>query len=106
MGLVITKAKRETISLCFLGFAILGIIINLSFAFMHGFMSADQFSETAITPYTAFFLSALFIYISIQLKKDNTWFSRIYDRLSAGTLLIILILSGFVISLLGSFLSL
>jgi len=93
MGLVINKAKRDTISYCLLGLGTVGIAMHLLIAPLIWFISSKQNNEIAFNPFPGFIVSALLIYISIRLKKENTWFSKTYERLGPGTLLIILLVS-------------
>ncbi len=93
MGLAIKKARRDTVSYCILGFGIISILINLSAWFFQWFMnrSADPYS-IAFSFGPGFLFGIFFIYVAIRLNNDKSWFSKTYEKLSAGVLLIIAIL--------------
>lgn len=93
MGLVIKKAKRDTVSYCVLGVGLIGIVTYLLFGPLIWFISSKQREQIPISVYPGLIIGALLIYISMQLKKDNSWIAKRYERLGPGTLLIILLIS-------------
>ena len=109
MGLVLNKAKRETVSFCILGLAILGVFINLGF-FIYlpiskliesgKFISFEQlfpFNRKLLTPVPGISISLLLFLISFKLREDGTWISETYEKLSPQTLLLILLFSVWII---------
>lgn len=101
MKLVINKAKRETVADLINGAALLYLLAAFGyFAYIpiSNMIRAGNISSIGqlfpvntrlLAPLPIFALSILLFLISANLKKDGTWISNTYEKLGAGTLLLI-----------------
>ena len=119
MGLVLNKARRETVSYCIFGAAMLVILASLGFyiylpisqLIQSGkFISLEKLyplNKKLLTPFPAIAFSVLLFIISSKLKKEETWIARTYERLGPGTLLLILLfIVWFILPLINAAMSL
>ena len=109
MGLVLNKAKRDTVAFCIWGFGILGVLINFGFFIYFPiskliesgkFISFEQLfplNKELLTPVPGLAICVLLFVISFKLKKDDTWIAKSYDKLGPGTLLLILLFSIWIV---------
>ena len=103
MKLIMNKAKRGTVSafingggiVCLL--IIVGIYIYLPISEIIQTGGTGKFSElfpigkVALAPLPVLALSIFLFFISAKLKNDHSWFSKTYEKLSPGFLLLILL---------------
>jgi len=116
MGLVINKAKKETVADYIFGAGIIGILISLGFYIYLPISKIMQsgkigsveqlfpLNRTLLAPFLGIAISVLLFSISAKLKKEGTWLANTYDKLRPGTLLLILLFNVWVaLPLVGAF---
>ena len=108
MGLVINKAKKETVADYIFGAGIIGILISLGFYIYLPISKIIQsgkigsveqlfpLNRSLLAPFLGIAISVLLFSISAKLKKEGTWFGNTYEKLRPGTLLLILLFSVWV----------
>jgi len=116
MGLVINKAKKETVADYIFGAGIIGILISVGFytylpisnimrpGKIDSFKQIFPVNWTLLAPLPVIAISVIFFSISAKIKKEGTWVANTYDKLGPGTLLLILLSSVWVaLPLVGAF---
>lgn len=115
MKLVINKAKRETVADLINGAALLYLLTAFGYCAyiptsnmiragnISSFGQLFPLNTRLLAPLPIFALSILLFLISTNLKKEGTWISNTYEKLSAGILLLISLIAIWVgLSLIGS----
>jgi hypothetical protein len=115
MKLVINKAKRETVADLVNGAALLYLLAAFGYCAyipITNMIRAGKISSIGqlfplnirlLAPLPIFAMSILLFLISTNLKKDGTWISNIYEKLGAGILLVISLISVWIgLPLVGS----
>lgn len=109
MGLVLKKAKKQTVSDIINGAGIIGLLVTagiyvyfpISKIIRSGNIGSigELFllNKALMAPLPVLALSAILFFISAKLKIDGTWFSNTYDKLGPGVLLLVLILGFWVV---------
>lgn len=113
MGLVINKMKRELMADYLFGLSVLVIIINLGwFIYLpisqlietRGFISLSNIFplKLLLYPILGFSVAGFSIYLSRELKNEDSWAGETYESLGAGTLLILAIIAFFSIAIISN----
>ena len=109
MGLVLNKAKRQTVADFINGAGILGLLVAVSIYVYFPISRIIQsgkigpigelfpFNTALMAPFPVLALSAILLFMSAKLKIDGTWFSKTYDKLGPGVLLLILLFSVWIV---------
>jgi hypothetical protein len=109
MGLVLNKAKRQTIADLINGAGIFGLVVTAGIYVYFPISKIIQsgnigpigelfpFNKALMAPFPVLALSGILFFISAKLKIDGTCFSNTYDKLGPGVLLLILIFSVWVV---------
>ena len=109
MGLVLNKAKRQTVADLISGTGILGFLVTIGIYIylpVSKIIRLGQIGPIAdlipidtslLAPFPVLALSTLLVWVSVQLKQDSSWLTTTYEKLGPGTLLLILLFSVWVV---------